>query len=193
MTVREVISEEMIEDLNSIKSENSEAARFAKIKLRDGQEAAEKSRKVTRNPSSQATATRGKTFFTLNSLLTNVAVEVLRDELEKKRDLGSLEMIDEAMERVRIKYEAQVDRSILRPQLRTKTDYFSTKFGPRTFLEELYFRGLSEGPQSLGSKSVNLLTLVKDLFAKRLAVADMVIGGVFGSASGGAIGGGVIW
>lgn len=147
----------MIEDLYAIRTENIEAARYATAKLTDGLESAEKSRRVTRSPSSESTPNRGKNFFNLNVLVTNTALQLLRAELDQKNDEASREALESVITQVRTDYNSKDITS----------QFFSHLFGPRTLIEDLYYRGMVDGAQSLGRNKVNVLNLAKNLLMKR--------------------------
>jgi hypothetical protein len=67
----------MIQDLISIKNENDEVVRYAGVLLRDGADAAEKSRKLTRYVTGAATPNRERSYINLNILVRGVTATLI--------------------------------------------------------------------------------------------------------------------
>jgi len=94
LTVREDVSNEIIEDLGCVLTENAEIVRFATTWATDGREAAEKSRKLTRIRSQGGnTPMRDKHYTQLNVFVTQLAMELIRNDLMSSRDETALETL----------------------------------------------------------------------------------------------------
>ena len=149
-------------DLGCVVTENVEILRFATAWAIDGREVAEKSRKLTRIRSQGGnTPMRDKHYRDVNILVTQLAMELIRTDLLNSRDESALDML-RALE---AKMETDdVARSILERML-NETE------GPRQFLEELYYKGLTNGAGLKGGRAMNVLNVAENLLHTRAAIA----------------------
>ena len=165
LTIREDVSNEMIEDLGCIVTENVEIVRFAKLWAKEGRETAGKSRKLTRIKSQGGnTPMRDKNYMDMDVLITHLAMGLVRDGLLKANDDTALATLS-TLER---KMETDDDaRSLLERMLNDAE-------GPRQFLEELYYKGVTEGVSMKrpdGAKVVNILRVAESLLEARYSIA----------------------
>lgn len=162
ITVREDVSNEMIQDLGCIQLENDEAVRFAKTWARDGLPSAEKSRKMTRMAGqSESTPARDESYVAFNMMMTAFAVQLVREDLSKVKQDIAVQMIDDLLLKM---VSDDVSRTGLERMLHDT-------HGPRSFLEQLYYKGITEGVSGSGSKAVNTLKVIESIFAARLSIA----------------------
>ena len=162
ITVREDVSNEMIQDLGCIQLENDEAVRFAKTWARDGLPWAEKSRKMIRMAGqSESTPARDESFVAFNMMMTAFAVQLVREDLSKAKQDIAVQMIDDLLLKM---VSDDVSRTGLERMLHDT-------HGPRSFLEQLYYKGITEGVTGSGSKAVNTLKVIESIFAARLSIA----------------------
>jgi hypothetical protein len=76
LNAREDVATEMINDLGCIALENDEVQRYAGVWAKEGREAAEKSRKVTRVGQGSATPLRDRNYLGLNVFVSCVSREL---------------------------------------------------------------------------------------------------------------------
>jgi hypothetical protein len=165
ITVREDLSCEMIQDLGCVRLENVEAIRFASEWASSGLIVAERSRKITRmTEQSESTPGRDGNYMVLNTLITELAIDILKKDLLRFKDDLSIEVIDELVIKLKIDDEK---RTMLERILHDSQ-------GPRSFIEQLYFKGITEGVKIEDSKSVNILKLAENLLNTRLDIAKEV-------------------
>lgn len=97
----------------------------------------------------------------MNVQLTNIALDIVRADLDKKKDKFSLNLIEELLAVVGKEGEG------LEPLQRT----FHEELGPRRFLEELCYAGLSSGvaesDASEGRSQTNILKLAQTILDTR--------------------------
>jgi hypothetical protein len=162
ITVREDVGSEIIRDLGCIQLENDEAIRFACTWARDGKDVAEKSRKVTRMCEyDESTPRRDINYMDFNNMISALAVQLVREELLKNKDTAALDLMDE----LTIKIGENDDSSTMKDRLH------QANFGLRSFMERLYYRGVSDGIKKSGSKSLNTLKVAESFLEARLAIA----------------------
>ena len=78
LTVRENLCQEIMDDLGSIRNENNEAARIAGIYVKEGAEAARKSRRPTRMSDQQgSTPLRDKNFLNCDVMVNSILFQYL--------------------------------------------------------------------------------------------------------------------
>jgi len=136
ITVREDVANEVIMDLGSIHLENKEAVKFANNWITHGKEYAENHRGLTRGASDGgSTPLRGKTFKDISLLITNLSLDILRADLMKRKEKGSIDFIDALLEKI-YRYSDGLD------QINTMLVESSA---PQSFLEELCYMGLTQG------------------------------------------------
>jgi hypothetical protein len=163
ISVREDVCNEMIVDLNSIRLEHKEAIKFAKAKLKDGPEAADKQRRITRVSPTGSTPYRDKSFHECSLLLTNIALDLMRVDFERASNpLGAkfiTEVVESATEQEKIYLEEQGLTNI--PGARS----------PNFILGDIYFKGLKDGLVEGEGHSLNTMKLAKSFLATRLSLA----------------------
>lgn len=162
ITVREDVGSEIISDLGCIQLENEEAIRFACTWAKDGKDVAEKSRRVTRMCEyDESTPRRDINYNGFNNMISALAVQLVREELLKNKDTAALDLMDE----LTIKIGESDDSSTMKDRLH------QANFGLRSFMERLYYRGVTDGIKKSGSKSVNALKVAESFLEARLAIA----------------------
>lgn len=162
ITVREDVGSEIISDLGCIQLENEEAIRFACTWAKDGKDVAEKSRRVTRMCEyDESTPRRDINYNDFNNMISALAVQLVREELLKNKDTAALDLMDE----LTIKIGESDDSSTMKDRLH------QANFGLRSFMERLYYRGVTDGIKKSGSKSVNALKVAESFLEARLAIA----------------------
>mmetsp|Transcript_9958 Transcript_9958/g.16395 ORF Transcript_9958/g.16395 Transcript_9958/m.16395 type:complete len:457 (+) Transcript_9958:115-1485(+) len=163
VAVRENICEEVIQDLGSIRLENEEAIRYATTWVNSDYANAEKTRHLTRVASQGgSTPLRHKTFDEVGLLVTNMALDVVKEDLSARKETGSIKLIDEILAKVTKEIEMldPVDKKIAESRL------------SQTFLEKLCHLGLSEGAFNKESdQPCNVLKLAQNLLDTRLSIA----------------------
>lgn len=162
ITVREDVSGEMIEDLGCVQLENDEAIRYATTWAREGLANAERSRKITRmRGQSESTPGRDGNYMDFDVMITGIALQLVRDDLIKSKDDWAIEVLDDLM----IKMDTDdLERTVLERVLHDCQ-------GPRSFMEQLYYKGITDGVRKSGSKTVNILKVAENLFDARISIA----------------------
>ena len=164
LTIRESIGEELYKDLQSIPGSNAEAARYARCLMTEGLEAAEKSRRLTRlQHEGGSTPLREKSFQETQVLILNIALDLVKGELAKDGSESALESI-KFLEEFTFN-STKSTRSDALEQLDEERLFH------RTLLEQLHFRGITEGASSMINSNVNILALSQSLMSQRAAVA----------------------
>ena len=164
LTIRESVGKEMYKDLQSIPGSNAEAARYARCLMSDGLEAAEKSRRLTRmQHEGGSTPLREKSFQETQVLILNIALDLVKGELTKEGTESAVESVKFLEE-----FTANVTKST-RSDALEKLD--EERLFHRTLLEQLHYRGITEGASSSISTKVNILALSQSLMSQRAAVA----------------------
>jgi hypothetical protein len=152
----------MIQDLGCVQLENIEAVRFATVWAKDGKEAAEKSRRMTRMcEQGEATPLRDGNYVNFDVMITALAIGLVREDLVQTKDILALEVMDDLI------FKAGVDNGNL---TMTERIIHDTQ-GPRTFLERLYYKGITDGAIKSGKNTINILKVAENLFDARLAIA----------------------
>lgn len=165
LTVRENLCKEVIDDLGSIRNENNEAARIARIWSREGKESANKARRQTRmSDQSESTPLRDSNFEQLNMMLTNLAIDLLRsDELHthsRDEHIGMISHLDHLLSDLAAEDEK-----------REPHERLLFRRGPQTMLERLYLEGFQVGFVKEGNIKINALKLAQELLKLRQAVS----------------------
>lgn len=162
ITVREDVSGEMIQDLGCVRLENEEAVRYASTWARDGIAVAEKSRKITRmREQDESTPIRDGNYMDFDIMITTLAMQLVRDDLVRTKDNLAIEVMDE----LSIKMDTDDDTRTMLERVLHESQ------GPRSYLEQLYHRGITDGVKKSGPKTVNILKVAENLFDTRLAIA----------------------
>ncbi|KAJ1436614.1 hypothetical protein B484DRAFT_393142 [Ochromonadaceae sp. CCMP2298] len=164
VAVRENIMEELVQDLGTVRLENQEAIHFANAWINSNREVAEKSRGLTRfntNNQGGSTPLRDNTYSDVSLLLTNFALDLVKADLLAKDDTEALLLIDELLGKVAQEVDKldALDRKLALSRL------------PISLLEELCYRGLSEGATKVTGKGSSILKLAQDLLQTRLSLA----------------------
>jgi hypothetical protein len=160
LTVREDVINELINDLGCVLLENNEAVRYATVKVGEGKEKAEKSRRQTRMAyEGGCTPLRDRNYYDLSVLLTNVAIDMIRTIHKENKDYQVF--LDDFLTKLAKENEKRnpLDRVL------------HETIAPRELIEEIYFLGLTEGVNSNEQNPVNILRLGKLLMDARLALA----------------------
>jgi hypothetical protein len=162
ITVREDVSSEMIQDLGCIRLENEEAVRFASTWAREGRAAAEKSRKVTRmREYDESTPKRDINYMDFNVMVSALAVQLVREDLIRNKETAALHLMDE----LTTKLGDDDDSFTMEERLQQESH------GPRSFMEQLYHKGVIGGVTKSGLKSVNMLKVAESFLDARLAIS----------------------
>ena len=152
----------MIQDLGCVRLENDEAVRYASAWARDGLAAAEKSRKVTRmREQDESTPIRDTNYMDFDVMITTLAMQLVRDDLVRTKDNLAIQVMDE----LAIKMSDDDDTRAMLERVLYESQ------GPRSYMEQLYYRGITDGIKKSGSKTVNILRVAENLFDTRLAIA----------------------
>jgi CRISPR/Cas system CSM-associated protein Csm2 small subunit len=154
----------MIQDLGCIQLENEEAIRYASSWARDGLPTAEKYRKITRmTGQSESTPARDMNYMEFNMIITALAIQLVKDDLRRNKDDGALEVVEALMVKM---VDDDSHRSVLEKLLHDTQ-------GPRSFLEQLYYRGVIDGvtKTGTGAKAINILKVAENLFDARVSIA----------------------
>eukprot|EP01035_Chromulina_nebulosa_P017437 gene17437-22989_t len=164
VSVREDISNEMIVDLGCIKLEHIEAVRYAHIRVKNGEEEAERLKKLTRLGSpSGSTPYRERSYYDFAILLTNVALDVIKGELiANGNDIG-IKYIDNILTDVVKLEQTYIDKLGLTGVNNVRV--------PNFVLSEMYHRGLKYGLIEENGQSFNSLKLAQKFLSIRLAIA----------------------
>ena len=100
--------------------------------------------------------------------ITNIALDIVREDLQKANDKQGLAVIEELIH----KMDTDDEERTLLEQIMNDAD------GPRSFMEQLYYKGITEGLSSAGlqkGKSVNIIRIAENLFTTRAALANEAI------------------
>jgi len=160
VAVREDISNELMQDLCTIKLENQAAMKYANTWLSVSRDEAEAQRTMTRSAEIEgSTPYRNRNFFECSVLLTNIALDLVKAELRKNDDTSALEELDNILHRL----DDQESALEALDQLVYKTR------GPRTLIEELCYTGLKQGVSS--SKQANFLRMAQNIMDTRYALS----------------------
>ena len=152
----------MIQDLGSVLLENEEAIRYATTWAREGLASAERSRKITRmTGESESTPCRDGNYVNFDVMITSLALQLVRDDLVRSKDDCAIQILDDLM----IKLE--VDDNSRSPLERVLHD----TQGPRSFMEQLYYKGIIDGVTRNNGKVVNMLKVAENLFDARMSIA----------------------
>ena len=152
----------MIQDLGCTRLENEEAIRFAYTWARDGHEAAEKSRKVTRIfEDDESTPKRDYNYMNFNVMLSALALELVRNDLIANKDHASIQVLDELTTTI-----GEDDDSAT-----MKERCHHERFGPRSFMEQLYYKGVTVGVAKPGVKTINTLKVAESFLDARLVIS----------------------
>jgi hypothetical protein len=163
LVVRESIAKEVLIDLTCIRLENIEAVRFAKVKASQGEEEAVRTMKMTRSPTmgGDSTPLRDRTYHEISVILTNFAIEVVRQSITN--DKASSEYL-----------EAYLKELSDEEEKRTVVERLLHEFAaPMELLEELYYRGISQGLASVtddANHKVNILKIAQQLLDTRYSL-----------------------
>jgi hypothetical protein len=93
-----------------------------------------------------------------------MAIDLLRKNLMSRSERESLTAVDSVLEKL---IEASETQAIAEGQLPLWARFEDQNIGPRTFLEELYYKGLTEGITRVGAKTINILKVAQELLGIR--------------------------
>jgi hypothetical protein len=163
LVVRESIAKEVLIDLKCIRLENIEAVRFAKVKASQGEEEAVRTIKMTRSPTvgGSSTPLRDRTYHEISVILTNFAIEVVRQSIT--HDKASSEYLESYLKELS---DEEEKRSVVERVLHEFA-------APMELLEELYYRGISQGLASVTEDpnyKVNILKIAQQLLDTRYSL-----------------------
>lgn len=151
----------MIEDLGCIQLENEEAIRYATTWAREGLPAAERSRRITRmNGQSESTPARDTNYMAFDMMITALAIQLVRDDLVRNKDSLAIEVVDDLLKKM---VTDDMERTALERVLHDTQ-------GPRSFLEQLYYKGVINGVTKSGTKTLNVLKVAENLFDARVSI-----------------------
>jgi hypothetical protein len=166
VAVRENIIEELIQDLGAVQLENAEAVRFAHAWIKGNREVAEKTRTLTRQQGGEdneggSTPLRDNTYSDVSLLLTNFALDLVKADLRAREDTGALLCIEQVLEKVTKDVDKllALDKKLAIGRL------------PQALLEELCYRGLTEGATGGQGGQSNFLKLSQNVLQTRFALA----------------------
>ena len=97
-----------------------------------------------------------------------MAIDLVRKELKDHDEKDSLAAIDAVLEKIIQETET---KEFSEGQLPIYERFEEMNFGPRTFIEELYYKGLTEGVAKVGARTVNILKVAQEILAMRHALA----------------------
>jgi len=168
VTVREDVCSEIIQDLGSIILENKEAVKCAQLRQLHGIEYANKHRHPTRNSDmGGSTPLRNRNFNTIAVLITNVALDLIRQELVEGGDAQSSARLDQLIAQMVAETEAmQPAERVVRGTM------YGT--GPKWLVEELYFIAITE--EAVASKYLKMAQRVLSLRHALALVACKLLG-----------------
>jgi len=187
---RQTIIQEIIIDLQSVHDENQEAIRYATVWKEQGKEEAEKTRVLCREDyEGDCSPQREDNFVELTILILNIAIDLVRADLLHKglpstlpgsvpnggnNVQTTLKFLDDFSSQFEFQQVVEEDSFPF-----TTTVIEDDEKVSRSFLERLYYRGITEGfyndKSSGGGGTVNIMKLSKDLMEKRVIVArDMI-------------------
>eukprot|EP00607_Mallomonas_marina_P007730 CAMPEP_0182416828 /NCGR_PEP_ID=MMETSP1167-20130531/1199_1 /TAXON_ID=2988 /ORGANISM="Mallomonas Sp, Strain CCMP3275" /LENGTH=462 /DNA_ID=CAMNT_0024589929 /DNA_START=198 /DNA_END=1586 /DNA_ORIENTATION=+ len=174
LTVRENVCEEIMQDLQSLRNENNEAARFAKVWTEQSYAAAEKTRRPIRmSNQAESTPNRDKNINELNILVTNYAIDLLRANelnfhLSASEHERMVEYLDTNLKEMTEEFEAKD------PAYQHMNQFKA----PQMLMERLYHNGLEAGVSVSTEEdvlTVNQLKLAQELFKLRIIVMKEAI------------------
>lgn len=165
LTIREDIGGELMEDLRCVKLENAEVERFSSDWMLLGREAAERNRHLTRNTDNEeSTPLRNKNYQQCVVFITNFALDLTKQQLNKKSRLGA-SFLDSVLAKLDRQAEEKdpIDRLLHEPQ------------GPCFLLEELYHYGITQGVAvNEAGESLNVLQMAQEIIALRCVLCAYV-------------------
>lgn len=166
ITVRQDISEELLNDIGSILYEHKEVVRYVKEQTFKGKEEADRGRKMTRmQGQSNGTPLRERNYADCSHLITEVTMDIMKHNLEAERDEESVSYLHELLAAQQDAYSKK----------NPADKFFTYAFAPRELLEELYINGLQKGIVTRGKKSINTMSLAQTFFSVREGLAKEVI------------------
>jgi hypothetical protein len=142
VSVRENLCEEIIEDLGSVRIANQQAITYAKALISGREEKGLLPISAGMGSAGGSTPLRHKTFTYVVLLVTNLALDLVKAQLQADGDVGALELVDCVLGKVEGELQAM---SPMERQLAEPT-------APQRFLEELCYVGLTEGVKSTQEK-----------------------------------------
>lgn len=166
LTVREGIGKEIIADLKSVRVDNFEAKRYATNYITVGAAEAEKKRRPTRMTNEgESTPLREKNHLEILTLIMNLALDLVRSELDADKSASSSATIEYLNE-----FVLNLTESSIKSDLYERFE--DDRMQARTLLETLYFRSISEGATvTRGDVSVNIRRLSQQIMDKRASIA----------------------
>ena len=172
----------MILDLGCIITGNDEIVRFSQEWAKSGREVAEKSRKPTRpqtDGGESGTPLRDANYHALDIMITQLALDLVREDLVKARDESAIAVLDAHIQKTIGDGVSVGFRGHPLPISTTLMERMhNDKGGSHPFLEELYYKGVSEGVSMKrpdgGVKAVNVLKLAEALLETRYAIAKEI-------------------
>ena len=166
ITIREGIGKELLTDLKSIPGENAEVIRYATQWMAEGGTRGpdEKNRRLTRMANEGgATPLREKNYLDFTVLIINLAIDLVKGELSALNTPSSMAAIN------------YLDEFIANVSISDKSDPYERledeRRAPRTLLEKLYYKSLTESMVVQGSATINLMKLSKQILDKKVAIA----------------------
>lgn len=174
LTVRENVCEELIHDLHSIEFENIEAFNYATTLVQDGQEKAEKSRKMTRM-SSQAGSTpnRDRNFNEINLYITDMALKLVIDDYSKKQQTKQGAKTSNSSSNTLALFLDDFNTKIHEKdsKMTIQEKFFAKPFELRNFFEQLFYKGIMDGSAGTSESEINVLKLAKTISDTRVALS----------------------
>ena len=166
ITVRQDISEELLNDLGSVLYEHKEVSRYVRDLMVRGHEDAEKNRKMTlMTGQSSGTPLRDRNYADCSHLITEITMAVMKHNLQAERDEESVSYLEEI---VATQQSTNANKN-------PSEKFFSYSHTPRALMEELYKNGLQKGIVTHGKKSINTMSLVQTFFSVREYLAKEVV------------------
>ena len=164
LEVRENICKELQLDIPCIRLENVEAVRYAKCVLEMGEEEALKTIKMTRSSTAGGSSTpfRDRTYHEISVIITNFALEMVRQDLISNNDISGESYIEDYLEELKREEES---RTVVERLLHEYT-------APMKMMERLYSKGLVEGLNTKQQiSSVNVLKIAQNFLDCRFAIS----------------------
>jgi hypothetical protein len=164
ITIREGIGKELLTDFKSIPGENAEVIRYASQWMTEGARPDEKNRRLTRMANEGgATPLREKNYLDFTVLIINLAFVLVKAELSASNSPSSTASIN------------YLDEFIANVSISDKSDPYERledeRRAPRTLLEKLYYKSLTESMVVQGSATINLMKISKQILDKKIAIA----------------------
>lgn len=183
LTIREEIGKEILFGLKSIKNDNAEALRYANQAAVEGLVEAEKKRRLTRmSNEGESTPLRERNFLDLTVLIINLAFDLVKRELTQEGSAASLntvKFLNEFIANCSVSDKEDAYERLEEERKGNETQNNTYTFSnvspspsppaPRTLLEQMYYRGITEG---VTPRKVNILKLAQSLMEKCCAVAN---------------------